>query len=161
FGYADVDGNIAYTAGGEMPLREDLQTLGQADGAPPFLIRDGTHQHKNEWLRVSRAQPGQVLPYEVLPAAEMPQLTNPGVGYIVTANNDPVGTNLGNDPLATKRPGGGIYYLGRNYERGFRAGQLTGLLWEMQRNNVKVTMDNLAAVQGNNQMLDAQVFLPY
>ncbi len=161
FGYADVDGNIAYTAGAEMPLREDLQTLGRADGAPPFLIRDGTHQHKNEWLPVSKAQPGQVLPYEILPASEMPQLTNPGVGYIVSANNDPMGTNLTNDPLATKRPVGGIYYLGRSYERGFRAGQLTGLLWEMQRNAVKVTFDGLAAVQANNQMLDAQVFLPY
>ena len=161
FGYADVDGNIAYFAGGEMPLREDLQTLGRADGAPPFLIRDGTHQHKNEWLPVSHPQPGQVLPYEILPAAEMPQLINPGVGYIVSANNDPMGTNNGNDPLALKRPGGGIYYLGRLYDRGFRAGQLTGLLWEMDRKNVKVTYDSLAGIQANNQMLDAQVFVPY
>jgi len=161
FGYADVDGNIAYIAGGEMPLREDLQTLGRADGTPPFLIRDGAHHYKNEWLPVSKAQPGQVLPYEILPAAEMPQLTNPGVGYIVSANNDPMGTNLGNDPLALKRAGGGIYYLGRSYDRGFRAGQLTGLLWEMQKNNVKVTYEGLAGVQGNNQMLDAQVFEPY
>jgi penicillin amidase len=161
FGYADVDGNIAYIAGGELPLREDLQTLGRVDGAPPFLIRDGTHQHKNEWLPVSKAQPGQVLPYAILPAAEMPQLVNPGAGYIVSANNDPMGTNLGNDPLASVRPGGGIYYLGRSYDRGFRAGQLTGLMWEMDRNNTKVTYDLLAGIQANNQMLDAQVFLPY
>jgi penicillin amidase len=161
FGYADVDGNIAYFAGGEMPLREDLQTLGRADGTPPFLIRDGTHHFKNEWLPVSKPQTGQVLPYEILPAAEMPQLINPGAGYIVSANNDPMGTNLGNDPLALKRPGGGIYYLGRDYDRGFRAGQLTGLMWEMDRNNVKIAYDGLAAIQANNQMLDAQVFLPY
>ena len=161
FGYADVDGNIAYFAGGEMPLREDLQNLGRADGTPPFLIRDGTHHFKNEWLPVSKGQPGQVLPYEILPAAEMPQLINPGVGYIVSANNDPIGTNTGNDPLALKRQVGGIYYLGRDYDRGFRAGQLTGLMWEMERKNIKITYDGLAAIQANNQMLDAQVFLPY
>jgi penicillin amidase len=91
----------------------------------------------------------------------MPQLINPGVGYIVSANNDPMGTNLSNDPLAMKRPGGGIYYLGRSYDRGFRAGQLTGLMWEMDRSNIKVTYDVLARLQANNQMLDAQVFLPY
>src|ERR1019366_217274 len=161
FGYADVDGNIAYFAGGEMPLREDLQNLGRADGTPPFLIRDGTHHFKNEGLPVSKGHPGQVLPYEILPAAEMPQLINPGVGYIVSANNDPIGTNTGNDPLALKRQVGGIYYLGRDYDRGFRAGQLTGLMWEMERKNIKITYDGLAAIQANNQMLDAQVFLPY
>ena len=161
FGYADVDGNIAYLVGGEMPLREDLQTLGRADGAPPFLIRDGTHRYKNEWLSVAKAQPGQVLPYEILPASEMPQLINPGAGYIVSANNDPLGLNNGNDPLAQKRQAGGIYYLGRSYDRGFRAGQLTGLMWELDRDNIKISFDKLAAIQANNQMLDAQVFVPH
>lgn len=161
FGYADVDGNIAYFASAEMPLREDLQTLGRADGAPPYLIRDGTHHFRNEWLPVTTKQPGQALPYQILPAAEMPQLVNPGEGYIVSANNDPVGVNIGNNPLGRMRPGGGIYYLGRGYSRGFRAGQLTGLLWEMRRGNIKVDYAKLAALQGNNQMLDAQVFVPY
>jgi energy-coupling factor transporter ATP-binding protein EcfA2 len=52
-GYADVDGNIAAFAAGEQPLREDLQTLERADGAPPFLIRDGSGARKHEWLPAS------------------------------------------------------------------------------------------------------------
>ncbi len=161
FGYADVDGNIAYFASAELPIREDLQTLGRPDGNPPFLIRDGTHHYKNEWLPAGKGQPGQVLPYEILPASEMPQLVNPGAGYIVSANNDPVGSNNGNNPLATSRPGGGIFYLGRGYNRGFRAGQLTGLMWQADRNNTKISLDKLAAIQANNQMLDAQALVPY
>ena len=34
FGYADVDGNIAYFTSGEIPLREDLQA-GVVNGVPP------------------------------------------------------------------------------------------------------------------------------
>ena len=64
--YADVDGNIAYFTSGELPLREDLQTLETADGGiPPFLIRDGTHTLRHEWLPAGttrRAGAGDPLP---------------------------------------------------------------------------------------------------
>ncbi|MGH8572007.1 MAG: penicillin acylase family protein, partial [Gammaproteobacteria bacterium] len=57
--YADVDGNIAYWTSGELPLREDLQTLERADGGiPPFLIRDGTQTLRHEWLPLAHPQPG-------------------------------------------------------------------------------------------------------
>ena len=104
--YTDRAGNIAYFTSAEMPLREDLQTLNQPDGTPPFLLRDGTGQLQNEWLPVQNPQPGQALPYEILPFAEMPQVVNPASGYILNANNDPVGTTLDNNPLNQVRPGG-------------------------------------------------------
>ena len=77
--YADVDGNIAYFTSGELPLREDLQTLGAPDGGiPPFLIRDGTHTLRHEWLPAGTTrEPGQAIPYQILPFAEMPQTVNP------------------------------------------------------------------------------------
>ncbi len=123
--FADLDGNIAYLASGEMPLREDLQAGGVA-GLPPFFIRDGTGG--NEWLPVVDPQPGQAVPFEVLPFAEMPQLVNPPAGYFVNANNDPAGTTLDNDALNQLRPGGGIYYLNPGYAIGTRAGRITQVL---------------------------------
>lgn len=161
FGYADVDGNIAYFAGGAMPLREDLQTLGYADGAPPFLIRDGTHHFKNEWLPVKNPQPGQLVPYEILPANEMPQSVNPVWGYLINGNNDPVGITLTNSPLSFLRPGGGIYYLGPGYDGGFRAGRVTELIQKLVASGGKISLQDMQRIQANNQMLDAEVFTPY
>ena len=44
--------------------------------------------------------PGQVLPYEILPPGEMPQLVDPRNGFFVSANNDPAGTTLDKDGAA-------------------------------------------------------------
>ena len=56
-----------------MCLREDLQNE-TVTGAPPWFIRNG--QGGNEWLPVRRWQPGQAIPYEILPFAEMPLIVN-------------------------------------------------------------------------------------
>jgi len=159
--YADIDGNIAYFTSAELPLREDLETLGRVDGTPPFLIRDGTHRYKNEWLPVANRQPDQALPYEILPFAEMPQVVNPPQGFIANANNDPVGLTLANNALGRRRSGGGIYYLSPGYDIGCRVGQITTLIRNMQLLGVKVDLGMLAGLQANNQMRDALFFVPY
>jgi penicillin amidase len=163
FAYADVDGNIAYFTSGELPLREDLQTLGAPDGGiPPFLIRDGTHTLKHEWLPAGSAtEPGQAIPYQILPFAEMPQTVNPQQGYIYNANNDPVGTNVDNDVLDQFRHDGGVYYLGFGYDRGYRAGQIRQQLEATLKKNGAFTMRDFERIQANNQLLDAQILVPY
>lgn len=85
FAYADKQGNIAYFATAEAPIREDLQR-NTVTGVPPYLIRNG--QGGNEWLPRTNTYPAQALPYEVLSPAEMPQSVNPARGYIANANND-------------------------------------------------------------------------
>lgn len=159
--YADIEGNIAYFTSAELPLREDLEMLGRVDGTPPFLIRDGTHRYRNEWLPVTTPQPDQVLPYQILPFEEMPQAVNPSQGFIANANNDPVGLTLENDTLGRRRASGGIYYLSPGYDIGCRAGQITTLIRNIEILGVKVDLSILASLQANNQMLDAQVLLPY
>lgn len=162
FGYADVAGNIAYFTSAEMPLREDLQLSNQPDGGiPPWLIRDGTHQLKHEWLPVQNPQPRQSLPFEILPFAEMPQIVNPPAGYVINANNDPVGTSLDNNPLNQLRPGGGLYYLSPGYATGFRAGRIQRLFDEALAGDGMVTGDELRGFQANHQLLDAEVLVPY
>ncbi|UCF68797.1 MAG: penicillin acylase family protein [Acidobacteriota bacterium] len=155
--YGDIEGNIAYFTSAELPLREDLQA-NTVNGLPPYFIRNGTGG--NEWLALSDSQPGQAVPYEILPFGEMPQVINPPAGWFVNANNDPAGTTLDNDPLNQLRPGGGLYYLNPGYAIGTRAGRITQALRERLAAG-PVTADDMAAIQADVVLLDAQAFVPY
>jgi penicillin G amidase len=155
--YSDVHGNLAYFTSGELPLREDLQA-GTVRGLPPFFVRDGTGG--NEWLPVRQRQPGQAVPYEILPPDELPHVVNPPAGFFVNANNDPAGTTLDNDPLNQLRPGGGIFYLNPGYD-GFRAGRITELLRQRLRHGHKVSMDDMQRIQADTGLIDAEVLTPF
>ena len=161
--YADVSGNIAYWTSGELPLREDLQLLERPDaGVPPFFIRDGTHTVRHEWLPAANPQPGQAIPFAVLPQNEMPHVINPRRGWVANANNDPIGTSNDNDPLNQERRGGrGILYLGPYYDRGYRIGQIDRLLKAELARDGKFSVLDFKRIQANNQLLDAQVLVPY
>ena len=157
--YTDVEGNIAYFTSGEMPLREDLQA-GTVNGLPPSFLRNGS-AGGNDWIRLTGARPaGQASSYQILPAAEMPQIVNPAGGWIVNANNDPAGTTLDNNALNQLRPGGGIFYLNSGYA-GFRAGRITQLIREKLARNEKFTVADMQRIQADVVLLDAQYFVPY
>lgn len=174
--YVDVDGNIAYFTSGELPLREDLQE-GMPDGPPPFFIRngagaifrgDGSIERivKHEWVPLQTRQPGQAVPFEILPFEEMPQVVNPAQGFIANANNDPIGTTLDNDPLNQLRRGGrGILYLNPGYSIGARMGRIVRLIQReldpAQGGDGRISLDDMERFQANVQMLDAEVFVPY
>ena len=160
---ADREGHIAYFTSAEMPLREDLQTLNLPDGGvPPFVVRDGTHTLRHEWLPLEGEKPGdQALDFAVLPFDEMPQVVDPAAGYIVNCNNDPIGTTLDNDPLNQLRPGGGLYYLSPGYATGFRQGRVTRLFEEALADGGRVGPDDFARFQANHQLLDAEVLVPH
>ncbi|NDY94506.1 penicillin acylase family protein [Wenzhouxiangella limi] len=161
FLYADVEGNIAYYVGGEMPLRADLQNDLTADGGrPPWFIRDGSGALNHEWLIDPDPQPGQTTPYALIPREEMPRVVNPPWGYIANANNDPVGTSLDGNPLNQLRPGGnGIYYLNTSYAD-LRMGRIDRELQDLvARGNVSI--DDMKALQANNELLDAELLLPF
>jgi penicillin amidase len=161
FGYADIDGNIAYFTSAENPLRTDLQTLGRPDGGvPPFIIRDGTGALKHDWLPRTTNQPGQSLRYEILPPSEMPFVINPSRGYIANANNDPIGVTLDNNALNQLRPGGGIYYLNHAYSA-FRMGRIDRILEQRLASGQPVTADFIKQAQANNQPLDAEKLTPF
>ena len=159
--YADTAGNIAYFTSAEMPIREDLQNLMAPDGGvPPYFLRDGTHALHHEWLPVAHPTPGQALPYEILPPAEMPHVVNPDRGYILNCNNDPIGTSLDNNPLNQVRPGGGLYYLSPGYASGFRMGRIQRLYNAAIGGGLSLSMADIEHFQANNQLLDAEYFAP-
>ena len=155
--YADARGNIAYFTSAEMPVREDLRA-GTVNGPPPWFIRNG--QGGNEWLPVQHPQPHQAIPYEIYPAAQMPHIINPPAGWFVSANNDPAGTTLGNDPLSRLRPGGGIYYLNYGYD-GIRAGRIEQILRQRLAAGRKVSMADMETMQADTTLLDAEYFVPH
>jgi penicillin amidase len=160
WGYADVDGNIAYFTGAESPLREDLQA-GRVDlGLPPFFVRDGSGSGLHQWILAKEADPTRAIPAEVLPPAEMPQIVNPSTGFIVSANNDPAGTTIDNDPLNEKRQGGGIYYLDWNYDIGFRAGRITEMLKE-KLSKGKISLKDMQQMQADTTTLIGRRLTPH
>jgi penicillin amidase len=157
--YADVDGNIAYFTAGEVPLREDLQS-GQVDGRPPWFVRDGTHQAKNEWLTEEDPPPTQAIPYRILPFEELPQVVNPSLGYLANANSDPIGVTLNNDVLTPQRPGGGILYFNPGYVS-LRMGRITAMIEDILDSGGRFSLADIKQMQADNALLDAEIFVPY
>lgn len=158
FAYGDIAGNIAYLTSSEVPVREDLQA-GVVTGSTPWLIRSG--QGGNEWLPVEHPQPGQAVPFEILPFDEMPHVINPPAGWFVNANNDPAGTVLDNNPLNQARPGGGIFYLNAAYDTGFRAARITALVRQKLEDGGKVSFGDMQEIQADTMLLDSQYFVPH
>lgn len=158
FAVATTKGDIGFFTTGEVPLREDLEA-GQVKGAPPFLIRDGSGG--NEWLPVKNRQPNQSLNYEILPSSELPQVVNPTNGFVVTANNDSVGTTGSNNVFSKKRATGGIYYLSTGYASGNRAYRLTKDIQDALASGKKINTDMARRFQADVRMRDAEVFMPY
>jgi len=157
--YADVDGNIAYFTTGAVPLREDLQNNEVGGGVPPFLLRDGSGALGHDWLPANEDSP-RAAPFASLPKSEMPHVVNPPRGYIANANNDPVGTTLDNNPLNQLRPGGnGIYYLNPSYSE-LRMARIDRELQDMIAAG-PVSVEQMKALQANNQMFDAELIVPY
>ena len=161
FGYADVDGNIAYFSTGTVPLRADLQN-NTVDGVPPFLIRNGTGAQNHEWLLLDgEPEVTRGLPYQALPLSEMPQIVNPASGYIANANNDPVGVTLDNNALNQLRPGGnGIYYLAPSYAS-LRMGRIDREIQDLIAREAPITPTDIKILQSNNQLLDAELMMPF
>ena len=157
FTCADVGGRIGTFVGGVVPLREDLQR-GTVIGLPPFFVRNGTGG--NDWLRASGLTGGKALPFEVLPSEEMPQVINPPEGYLVNANNDPLGLTFDNDPLNSRRPDGGIYYLAWRFHAGLRAYRISELL-DQRLKSGPVTFEDMRRIQADVVLHDAAFFLPY
>ena len=121
FLFADVDGNIGYLCRGEIPIRP------RVNGRLPVPGWDGEH----EWT-------GNI------PFAELPRAINPPEGYIVTANNKPVGDDY-------------PYYISADFTPGFRAARVTSALLALE----KPAAADLAKVHAERLSIPAQTYLDY
>jgi penicillin amidase len=81
-----------------------------------------------------------------IPYDQMPHVFNPAQGFIVTANHPQV------------RAVDYAYFLGLNQDRGQRAQRITEMIQNMQGG---VTIQDMAAIQTDNQSLPALEIIPY
>ena len=92
----------------------------------------------------------------------MPQVENPPQGYILNANNDPVGTSLDNISWNQFRLGfNGALYYSHDYAQGFRMGRIVQQFDALLAGGGTVSTAESIAVQANNQLLDAEVITPH
>ena len=107
----DTSGNILWTSHALVPTRDRRAFKWDAatyQGTLPCFVLpgDGTA----EWTGFL---PDNTVPWE----------KNPAAGFISTANNDPIGVTLNNDPSSGTLPDGTPMYLSCTYDLGFQGGQ--------------------------------------
>ena len=112
--YADTAGNIGYQTPGKLPIR------GAGDGSLP--------------------QPGWDSAYDwtgFIPFEELPSVTNPSQGYIVTANNAVVGAEY-------------PYFLTNDWDYGWRAARIATLI-QRQVATGKLTAEGMQEIQADKE----------
>ncbi|HZI20810.1 MAG TPA: penicillin acylase family protein [Pyrinomonadaceae bacterium] len=122
FVYADVDGNIGYQAAGRIPVRSPSD-----QGIVPSPGWTGEH----DWQGF-------------IPPDRLPRTLNPASGFVVTANQKPVGDDF-------------PYQLGYEFADPFRAIRLNQLLAE----NSRMSVEDAGQMMGDTYHLPAESLRPY
>lgn len=121
--FADVYGNIAYSPAGRYPVRSPTPAIFVSDDAlynTGFLPFNGSAS-EGEWE--------YYIPWD-----ELPRVVNPERGYVVTANNAPVG-------------GWYKYYLGWRWADRFRYDRIVEMIGEALRLKGKIVVADVAKIQ--------------
>lgn len=159
FVFGFTSGDIFYSGQSNIPIREaGAQTFdprpasegGNPTGNAPIFVLPG--QGGAEW--------DGFVPEENIPHAK-----NPEKGYIITANNDQVGTTLDNNPLDDS------YYLGGMYASGYRGARIEELIAGGEGGGAagegdsdgdgKLSLTEQTAIQNDNKDLVAQTVVPH
>ena len=132
----DTSGHILWTSHAQVPTRD--RRAYQWDAAtyqgnlPCFVLPgDGT----TEWTGF--------LKDELVPWAK-----DPAAGYLSTANNDPIGNTLDNDPSNDTLPDGTPMYLACSYDLGFREGKIHK---RIEAHTAPLATTDLSAIQGDDE----------
>ena len=95
--------------------------------------------------------PGWDSKYEwtgYIPFEDLPQAYNPAAGFIVTANNRVVGDDY-------------PYFIANDWAPPYRAQRITELLLQLAGDSDKLTMDDMARIQGDQRSVQARELLPF
>jgi penicillin amidase len=161
-------------------MQEALASLDAyfAYGGFNWLI--GDDQGNIGWTEIEqvprRAPPNQNnpnIPWRVLPGdgtAEwganmdpryIPHAYNPDSGFIVTANEDPIGATANNSPwLAQPYVDGGPLYIGAFYDPGPRQGRVTKRLQALIADGGGMSLDDMQSIQADAISEFGQGFAP-
>ncbi|APR84105.1 Penicillin amidase [Minicystis rosea] len=141
----DTSGHILWTSHANVPIRDPRAFQWDAqkyEGNLPCLVLpgDGTSEWKS-----------------YLDDDLVPWTKDPSVGYISTANNDPTGDTLDNDPSNDQLPDGTPMYLACTYDLGFREGKIQARL-EGHKDPLKP--EDLSAIQGDEESSMGKLLAP-
>jgi penicillin G amidase len=131
---ADTSGNVLWTSHAVVPIRDpkafqwDPATY---QGTLPCLVLPG--DGSADWT-------GQ------LPDDLVPWVKNPAEGFIATANNDPIGNTVDNNPANDHLPDGTPMYLHCSFDIGFREGRIQTRLKEHKE---PFSREDLASIQAD------------
>ena len=158
---ADKDGNIYYSGYNAMPCRGYLEKDGSQNwtpGSSPRSLLDGTRYHGFTVPLTSDGMPDETMgtsdPYACLiPFDRWPSAISPSRGYVETSNNDIAGLsfddNLSNDE----------YYLGSNFDVGYRANTVTTELANLVSTH-SASVSEMARIQADHKAHFAADVLP-
>lgn len=130
----DTSGNILWTSHANVPVRDPNAFAWNAQtymgNLPCFVLPgDGTA----DWTGY-------------LPGGQVPWEKNPTAGFLSTANNDPIGNTLDNDPSNDKLPDGKPMYLAAKFDIGFREGRIQK---RIKDHTDPFTTDDLQSIQAD------------
>lgn len=137
---ADKSGNILFSSHTLVPKREkgafawDPATF---TGTLPCLVQPG--DGSAEWTG------------EYLSDAEIPQTKNPKKGYIVTANNDPLGGSLDGNPANDST------FLGCSFDSGIRAARISE---RIEGADHPLDLDDMARIQSDARSAMGATLVP-
>ncbi|AUX45968.1 uncharacterized protein SOCE26_074700 [Sorangium cellulosum] len=94
----------------------------------------------------------------MLPEHLIPWAKNPSAGYIATANNDPIGDSLDNDPSNGELPDGTPMYLGCSFDIGFREGRIQE---RIDAHEGPLSPEDCAAIQGDIKSALGERLVPH
>lgn len=128
----------------------------------------------SQYVRVPRRANASLAPWKVLPGdgtddwigtldpKYIPHAFNPTAGFLATANADPIGVTLTNDPFFTQPigPDGLPLYVGWQYDKGTRVGRITKRIQAGTQGGAKLGLDDLQAIQADAVTEWGQAFAP-
>ncbi len=132
----DTKGNVLWTSHANVPVRDpgafkwDAQKY---EGTLPCFVLPG--DGSAEWKGYLQ---DDLVPWE----------KNPAKGYIATANNDPIGNTLDNDPSNDVLPDGSPMYLASSFDIGFREGRIHA---RIEGHKEPFTTEDLSSIQGDHR----------
>jgi penicillin amidase len=133
---ADDRGDIAWTQHALVPYRSaaalSWDPATYSGQLPCFVLPgDGSAEWTGFW-----------------PDEQVPWAKNPPQGYLATANNDPVGGTLDNDPSNDTQPDGSSGYLSCAYADGHRQGRIQR---RIEAYTGPLTLEDMSAIQGDHR----------
>ena len=141
FVFADLDGNTGYASRAVVPVRAAGALSWRRDnptGANPCTVLPGTGEA--EWTGT-------------LADAQIPQATgSPSRPFIVTANNDQVGSTFDGNPFDAPT------YLSCDYASGWRAERITQRLTDLHD---QIAVEDMISVQSDHRVLAAGRLRPF